>query len=288
MQNLTHNQHTVPRCLLKSFNDKELWEYSKKTKIWCKNPINKISVSQWYYEHPAKNINEIENFLGKIENEWAIKGRDKLLKMCKNDNYKLTYEDKEIFSKFLSTLLFRVPSTLEDSKQSKLSFINMLKDMNADEKTINEFKNIDDKEMNLNFVENHEYLNFIKDFYWIIWKNLDSMHKFFASDTPIMGYNGNEIDNHIKYVCISPDICLMLILKNNNNEFLKLCENSIRLIKYPSIKWINSLTINNAYEFIYVKDKRQKKFIDKYLQIHPYINIINAKRSEILANGKVY
>jgi hypothetical protein len=275
MNQFTENQHTVSNCYLKTFGS-DLWIFDKSSMSWHqkKKSTKKISVLSNYYEHPALPPNDIEIFLSKIENEWSIKGRNKLLSNIKNNNYILTNEDKEIWAKFMWVQSAKVPNSLYDTNKL-FSLMSNLINKSGSSELIDCYKSdtFDVKKINLSIIKDvdSEYPKLIDLFYWMILKTSDSMHKFFTSDNPVitispdLRYKNYIIPEAKKFFVISPDVCIFLVMKHEANDYFKFCENKIKTTNYKSIQSINELHIRNSFKEIYVSTTRQKKFIDSYI-----------------------
>ena len=290
MNQITRKQHTIPKCYLKSFGTK-LWVYDKNSKKWWIESIGSLSVIPWNYEHPSKKINETEDYLGKIENIWSKEIRDKIIDPPIVKGYCLSTKEKEIFSEFIWTLMIRVPEKIQAEKQSIESLKNVLKDIGADQKVIDEYSNIDIKKFNLDLIKKSNppvnIKSFEKDYYWLFFKNNNSMHKFFLSDNPVIEHSGKTV-SHYKFIPLSPDLYLHLILKTSENSHLEKKNGLIEIANFGMIKAMNILQMQSSYKYLYASNKRQKKFIDHIIKEEPRLGSINQKRRSISYNNKEY
>jgi Protein of unknown function (DUF4238) len=279
MTQTTKDQHTVPNCYLKSFGD-YFFIFNKETKIWKKKHRKNISTIEYWYEHPKYRLNEVENYLSNIENNWSKLGRDKLLENLKNNDYSLTSEDKEITAQFIWTLINRTEYGYEQINQFNSQLNDWLLKNNATSELIKENSSVDSKEINLELIQNN-ISELTNNFYWIVLKTSDSVHKFFISDNPILR-NGSHLENNyaINFI-LSPTISIQLIQKHNKNTPYKVIENKIKLGNYKDILYFNKCQIRDSYKYIYVSDEKQQLFINKIFTARPEFLNIDRNRTKI-------
>ena len=279
MKNPTKNQHTVPKCYLKSFGE-NLIVFDRFTKLSVKKNIKDISVIDYFYEHSDFETNEIENLMNSMENDWAFKCRDKLLNNINKQNCKL--KNREIWAKFIFIQIFRTQKNIRQSdavikcmdcfinKNCAISLKSWWYEFNFRKyllyKITSIIKPINSKNIHLNIIKDtvkdteDDYKFLINDYDWVVFKNANSMHKFLTSDNPVLRIPKNNKNCFI--VTISPDLCIILTHKNDEN----INEVKFKTPNYNFIVDINKLYILQSYKEIYLNNDRQEEFVKKILQ----------------------
>jgi len=196
MMSRVRNQHTTPNCYLKTFGD-TFWVYDKENKCWSEKKIHrkKISVIYDWYEHPDYEVNEVENFLGGVENDWARKGRDFLLSHLTNDSYILSEEDKLITAKFIWIQMSRTQCAFQIIEEGIGNFNNFLYNNGAlNDEDFPDYKKLSLDLLIRDFDEGVEKL--IDLFNWEVLKTSDSMHRFIISDNPILKIGSGHLSSN--------------------------------------------------------------------------------------------
>lgn len=290
MKQTTEKQHINPRCHLKSFGEK-LWVFDKTKMSWNeKKESNKtISTILNFYEHPSLPTNEIENYLSRIESDWSVNGRDKLLENITDNKYMLSFEDKEIWSKFMWVQSLRTPSHMSDNE----TMFNLLSDY-VDDSGVTQYLTMDNKLFSLDMIKDIEkdkdYRIFIDSYYWVILKPSFSNHKFFTADNSVITetvyekYKNYEIPVTRKYLTISPDACILLVSKKQHNGDLIKYADKITYVDYRIVKIIYNEYIHESLKDIYVNTERQIKYINSYIKKHKNIERKNPRLEKINDN----
>lgn len=258
----TKNQHTVPKCYLRLFSlNNNIWVYNKNLNQWKLKSIKDVSTEKYFYEHGNYQLNEIENKLSEIENEWSENGRDNLIENLKDDKYQLSNTDKEITAQFIATLMKR--TKVAQRNQNNLFDITnkYLVDNNATNELLNEFNSVDNDEVFLNTLLSGEYKEPFLKKEWIVYKTNDSMHKFFISDSPIITDGSHLEQNYTINFILSPTLLLQLKDKHNKES------NKIYNLSSSKIIYYNKLQLIDSLNEIYVTTQIQKKFVEKHRAI---------------------
>lgn len=188
---ITKNQHFVPRCLLKGFSDDEglvnIYD-SFRDVVRPATKITRVMAENYFYD---KN-NEVENYLA----EYVEGPAAPVIAMLASGNFKLNDIDKTKILKFIVVQLNRTPSVSNTINENLDSFFEGVKNSLAD---ANEFDRKDFEGIKLKFDDEKGLFNYNLMKSILYWPLIDDLKwhflvtssevGFYICDHPVVHYN---------------------------------------------------------------------------------------------------
>lgn len=271
-QTVTHNQHYVPKFLIKKFkNDNSPLNIAYKdgsTLNHTNRKITKVHTSKDTYElinvntHTIENLNSTEHALRDLESIWAKTLTDVL---SLNDLKNISLDQIYDLITFIINMNARNPNANHGKvlplgsvgldKAKDISIISTLLDKIEHSESLSKSEKHKKKDLILNsgLISDHtRYLHYFKHYHSKvnIFKNKNSSLEFILSDNPVIY---RELKNILFWsMPISPKIIINIIVNTEElDEYDP--EVNIKTICEDDIKRhiVNQLAHTNSHEFVY-------------------------------------
>ncbi len=308
-------QHFVPKFYLREFARKKksgefiIRAYNKAMLKQLEPNISKVAVERYFYD--ANDPPIIENFLSLLESDFA-----KVIKKIINERSLDNLNDKDYT--ILCNLIVNFNERTKSAEIRNRQIAKLLHEKKEEKGEGSLLKDLSEEEMERwfkkkgkigllvgmlaiysdEYEENKVFLDNVKkmlNLHWMLGFN-NTEHELYTSDHPVVIINPDKNEVPIAgfgsyayssrgveiYLPLSPYLCL-IICDPIHSTYKGYTKNRV-MLHIEEVKWLNSLTINNAFMFVFSKGM-DFQFVKKKLLERPELK--NPYRKRVHKNKKL-
>ena len=212
----------------------------------------------------------------------------------------ITLNDIVTFSIFMAFQDIRVKSIRQNVEDTSNCIQQILADLGANERTINEYKisasasKLIHGRMIFNSKEICDIAHIFSNHIWVLLVN-KTKTSFYTSDNPIgttahihdsvLGMNGINSRGVEIYFPLSPNVLLLLFEKSYHQEFSKYDRRVVEIFDSAVVDKYNTRCTLNALRFV-ISNSNDFSIVDEMIDRHP--NILQRPKTTLILGDKVY